>query len=313
MKITLLALLPFFFRSLLSAAAILGGGILFGEGLFSPGELLLSAAAGGVLLSLVYTYLRLLPVPVVPLLLVPLMGLVLLLFAGVVFFRAELGLGRLAVADLSRGPFRQDQWSGVLLHGRTTSLYVSRDQGPRDHSDRTFSGAVLVRHREVPRLAVYREITWDTGEGRLVLPGGDALASTAIAGLGRRALPPVLRRLSLDLLRVFRGPNRGESVVMVLARGGALTAALVLVWVVTRLTRWPLLNGVLALAWVRVVLAVPRGADLATELWREYLPPLLLTSEFVWAVMALVLGGIALVQPPFRRWQRDTLGIGEKR
>ncbi|SIQ35154.1 hypothetical protein SAMN05920897_107107 [Alkalispirochaeta americana] len=305
---------------------ILGGGILFGESLFSPGELLLSAAAGGVLLALVYTYMRLLAVPVVPLVLVPLMALVLLLFSSLVFFRAELGLERLYTPGLSRGAVQRDQWSGVLLHGRGTSLYVSRDSGPGSaesgplgnghhpgrEQKRIFSDVVLVRHREVPRLRVHREISWDTGGSRLILPGGDEIGTASIAGLGRRALPPVLRRLTNDLLRVFRGPGRGDSLPAFALRGGALTAALALVWVVVRLTRWPLLNGVAALGWIRLILAVPRGGSFAQELWQEQVPFFLFSEALLWGVLALVLVVIALRQPPFRRWQRDTLGIGEK-
>ncbi|TVQ38285.1 MAG: hypothetical protein EA384_09850 [Spirochaetaceae bacterium] len=125
--------------------------------------------------------------------------------------------------------------------------------------------------------------------------------------------PAVLERLNED---VARTADRLSFIVRSDRMAGALTVvALALIvtmsWVIVRLTRWPLLNVVMAIGWIRLLFSVlpfALDSELGQPLQRllpsaaalsHYLHPLIL------AAVALVLVIVNVVMPSFSHWKRE--------
>lgn len=94
---------------------------------------------------------------------------------------------------------------------------------------------------------------------------------------------------------------------------GAVTILLFsMTWVIVRLTKWPLLNAILAvlLAWGVVELLAVDLSGLAKELLGETIPGQLypFVPHAALAVITIVLVIIGLFQGPFREWQRNVAG-----
>jgi hypothetical protein len=94
---------------------------------------------------------------------------------------------------------------------------------------------------------------------------------------------------------------------------GAVTILLFsMAWVIVRLTKWPLLNAVLAvlLAWGVVELLAVDLSGFAQEILGDTIPGQLYAfgPHAVLAVVTLILVIIGLFQPPFREWQRTVAG-----
>ena len=114
----------------------------------------------------------------------------------------------------------------------------------------------------------------------------------------RAALPP---RLQEVLPSVAAAAARPALTVLVVA------LAIAAVWTPVRFSRWPLLNVVVAVAYLRLLVAVPRIAWvpwLESAVWRR--APSWVVDDRVllmWAAMAIVLLIAAVALPSLTRWR----------
>lgn len=299
--------------------AILAALLLAGAVFLVRGESLvlldyLRAGMTGLLISLLWLYLRSVVQPVIPLLLVPLTALTVGIVLAVPVL-LELPAAALAEPDhraVPAGP-AATYLSGTIQQGRSYSLYVGRHRGSE------LSDAILVNHSDIPRMRHYEELHWDYVENTLIIPGEGEISTREIMSYGGVREPIVFVRLADDIGRVITlldAPLRSPGTIATLL---ALSFSLAMVWTAARLTRWPLANAVFTLAALVGILAVPR-------LQEEYSPFTFLTGRFQIAAAlpleeyalpislllpGLILLGTGLFLPRFARWQREMRPLEE--
>lgn len=210
--------------------------------------------------------------------------------------------------------------SPVILHGRSHSLFID------DHRDTTFHRVVVARKQpaapgEPPnRLQFYQEGELLKEEERVILDENRSLATTEILGLIVPELPHPITRVAADLdtFVLYAQALRGTTSEMFIAGIALLSfsAALLFSWSLARMSRWYLVNVLIALTYGRFLLAVPRllREDIVVELlffvpMRGEIIPML--PAVVWGACAVILLVTAIVQEPLPVWQRE-LGMRDE-
>lgn len=210
--------------------------------------------------------------------------------------------------------------SPVILHGRSHSLFID------DHQDTTFQRVVVARKQpaapgEPPnRLQFYQEGVLVGEEEQVILDENRPLATTEILGLIAPELPRPITQIAADLDTFVHYAHglRGTTTEMFIAGIALLSfsAALLFSWSLARMSRWYLINVLVALTYGRFLLAVPRLLEgaIVTDLLsllpiRGDIIPML--PAVVWGACALILLVTAIVQEPLPVWQRE-LGMGDE-
>lgn len=294
-------------RAILAAALLIGAVMIVRKTLTIPAELP-ELVLASLVIAVVWTFLRSAVKPVIQFLLIPLTMLVVVLV-----------LGAVTTFDLQRisGDVRPQtipNWTGTILHGRNYSLYVGRQTGLE------FRDAIIVRRGEQPRMRRHPELFWNAEDELLIIPGETPLSTEEVAGLHRLSVPVVLSTLADDLRRVMgilTDPLRTVHTIVTLV---SFAFALVMSWTPARLTRWPLANGTIITGYAFFLLSVPRLTDPGfprpvlfdriPEPWWNALEGY--HAALGWFLPGLILLVIAFLLPPFRRWQREMLPLGER-
>lgn len=211
--------------------------------------------------------------------------------------------------------------SPAILHGRNHSFFID------DQDTTAFQRIVVARKQptapgEPPnRLQFYQtgSLQGDQGE-QLVLDENRRLATSEILGVAAPELPrPIIRLVrDLDAFVHYARELRGTTTEMFIAAIAlfSFSAALLFSWSLARMSRWYLINVLVALSYSRFLLAVPRliEMEVVTNLLfylpvgRDFVPML---PAVVWGFCALTLLVTAIVQEPLPAWQRE-LGMGDK-
>ena len=217
-----------------------------------------------------------------------------------------------------------------LVRGRDVALYTGTVDGIALRRPAVF------RFDRVPRISRPSEAMIDSANARMLIPGEPDISLKRFEALQRPELPGFIARIDVDAMltlqrlavvladKVARVPIPDEieaalviavpastlqRVVSLIAWFGALAFAVAMAWTPARLTRWQLLNWVLALLYVRLLLALPRWADrpfdeagpvaLLARLPQEWLVPL------SWTACAVLLLIVAAVLPSLDVWRRE--------
>lgn len=218
---------------------------------------------------------------------------------------------------------------GRVYQGEQYSVVVDRVVG-------TELGQVIVaNHAESvdSRLRVYREGYWDQAGNQLILPEGPDLDLDRLRGFGAPMLPVAVRTMARDVhdfwatvVLVWSSPIPDAASPLVPAGLQAIvspviavlmtTVLLMGIWIPLRLTRWPLLNAIVAVAYLRAVVALPAGVRslMSSEIVPRWVPE---ADVAVYVVTASVAVGVllvigALVLPSLTAW-RHAMHVPERR
>lgn len=218
----------------------------------------------------------------------------------------------------------------ALVRGRDVALYTGTVDGI------ALNRPAVLRFDRLPRISRPPEAVIDSANALILVPGESDISLTRFETLRRPEVPRFVGRVGTDAILVLQRlatvlaaeevrvqiPGEIEEalaiavptstlrrVVSLIAWFGGLAFAVAMAWTPARLTRWQLLNWLLALLYVRVLLALPRWIALPTEENRWLAPLARLPSEWavalLWIACAVVLLVIAIVLPSLRAWRRE--------
>ena len=217
-----------------------------------------------------------------------------------------------------------------LVRGRDVALYTGAVDGIALRRPAVF------RFDRVPRISRPPEAMIDSVNARISIPGESDISLKRFQVLQRPEVPGFLAQIGVDAMLTLQRlstvlaaedarvpiPDEIEATlaiaipvstlrraVRLIAWFGALAFAVAMAWTPARLTRWQLLNWLLALAYVRVLLALPRWADVAADIGGLMAPLARLPQEWFvplsWAACALLLLIVAAVLPSLNLWRRE--------
>ncbi|MFO8042919.1 MAG: hypothetical protein R6U25_06945 [Alkalispirochaeta sp.] len=212
--------------------------------------------------------------------------------------------------------------TGRIYQGEQYSVLVDAVTGSELRS------VVVTDHTETveQRITTYPEGYWDRFNGELILPDGPEIDLNTLKGFGLPEMPPAVRTTVSDVLRLvetaallwsapvpFLSPDSlpppVQSLLSPVLTVLMLTLLLTAVWTPLRLTRWPLLNVVAGLAYLRLVVALPAVTDqlMRLELVARWLPEMsraelvMLVGGLVFLVLAL----LAVLRPSLASWRHN--------
>jgi hypothetical protein len=247
-------------------------------------------------------------------------GSLLLLFVlvSLALYGGALGAARLTKRASQATEARMSPVAGSFLTKDDISLYVDERFG--DYELRR----VLVHDRTgeqgAARFRLYPRVLLQPDSGLIVFPDGAqpfSLVDVLQAPWTMFDPPASVRTISADLtagagvLSGIIAADRLAGIAAVIALSFVLTAS----WVFVRLTRWPLLNVMLVLGWIRLLLALivvavdPRFIELFEPFlaipseWRVFIVPATLT------VIGMLLLVINSILPSFDHWRREVHGV----
>ena len=221
-----------------------------------------------------------------------------------------------------------------LVRGRDVALYTGAVNGI------ALSRPAVFRFDRVPRISRPPEAVIDSVNARIVVSGESDISLKRFQVLQRPEVPDVIARIGVDAMLTLQRlagvlaakdagvplPDEIEATlaiavpvttlrraVRLVAWFGVLALAVAMAWTPARLTRWQLLNWLLALAYVRVLLALPRWTDGAVDADGLTAPlarlltrlPQAWTVPLLWAACALLLLIVAAVLPSLNVWRRE--------
>ncbi|TVQ99527.1 MAG: hypothetical protein EA403_12885 [Spirochaetaceae bacterium] len=210
--------------------------------------------------------------------------------------------------------------AGSFLRDHSRIIYLDDLQG---WEIRRLLVGSLAAAPEGPRFSLYPQGVFDpVTEAITARPASEttgapfALSDAVHAPWALFDPPPAVRSVSRDVQTVatLLTADLVETPLRTAAGIAAVALLLTASWVLLRLTRWPLLNALLTLGWVRLILfALPLAAhpELAHAIERLVGAPEALRWVYLPAAMLLcgvLLVGINMVLPPFDHWRREVHG-----
>jgi len=267
------------------------------------GPIVLGAVFPAFILTIVRSVLK----PIVPLLfLVLLTASAGLTLGGALFLDGSTGYGVTGDPALRRRlPER------VILSGTDVSIRIG------DATGVALSDILVARHNELPVLDHQPEGTWNAVDSRIVFSDGESVSTEQFSEILWWHAPRTLRNIAEDISLLFAALAAAFHDRMIpdfLVIWIAFLVALAAVWTPARLFRWPLLNLVIALAYLRFVLGVPAWAGGLIEKLPliSRLPPVLVAhpAVLIWTVSAVLLLGVSLFLPGLSLWQREVAEEG---
>lgn len=314
MKNSLLHLFLYFLYAALCAVAIVSVLLVMGASLGALGPLVASVVFSAWAVGMVPATLRLLRRGRRPVLTaVGVAGITAAVLVGTILLHGNEG-DVSAESQLIRSMAEGTVETGSIYQGRDYSILVEGVTGSELRS------VVVTDHTEEidERITVYSEGYWDRLNGDLILPGGPDIDLNSVKGFGIPVMPTAVSATVTDVLRLvdtaallwssplpFVGLDFLSPVVVVLV----LTLLLIAVWTPLRLTRWPLLNVVVGLAYLRLVVALPAVADqlMSLEIVTRLIPGVSRSGFVLLAggAMFLFLVLLAILRPSLATWRHN--------
>lgn len=207
--------------------------------------------------------------------------------------------------------------TGRIYQGREYSVMVDQVNGNE------LGPVIVVDHTEGidARMNVHSQGYWDHVRNELILPGDSDIALDDLRGFGVPVMPATVRSTVSDVLGLVesatllwsaplpffdsaRIPPIFRTLVSPMLSVLVLTLLIIAVWTPLRLTRWPLLNVVVGLAYLRVVAALPTAVDQLMQVefvarrtpgvsWSEFLLVGGVATFLIIAVVSLLLPSVA--------------------
>lgn len=212
--------------------------------------------------------------------------------------------------------------TGRIYQGRDYSVMVDQVNGSE------LGPVIVVDHTERidARITVHSEGYWDHQNNELILPDDSDIDLDHVRGFGVPAMPPAVQSTVTDVQRLvestsslWSGPlpffdsDRVAPIFRTLVSPMlsvlVITLLLIAVWTPLRLTRWPLLNVVVGLAYLRVVAALPTAVDRLMQV--EFVArrtPAVTRSESLLvggAVLFLIMAVVSLLLPSVAQWRHN--------
>lgn len=217
---------------------------------------------------------------------------------------------------------------GRVYQGQEHSVVIDRVAGAE------LGPVVVADHMEGidTRLQVYSEGYWDQADNQLILPGGPDIDLDTLKGFGVPEMPAAVRSTAADVLDFWAtavvlwhgpipfvdaqwGPPFLSAIVSPVITVLLITLLLIVVWTPLRLTRWPLLNLAVAVAYLRGVVALPTALRRVMRIDRvgRAIPDVTLAEWIVVAGFLVFLGVavVALILPSVSHW-RHTMHFEER-
>jgi hypothetical protein len=207
-----------------------------------------------------------------------------------------------------RTPLQRRLAPGLLYRGETVDLYALRATGA------VLRTVVVHEYGREPAFRVFDEAVHDPMRDQLLIgPQRMSVAMSSVENAYWRAFepPPQLSGTFRDIAAAAdRFPVAGVPFGRrFLLLAWTLALAVTSLWVVVRVSRWPLLNVLLALGIVRGYFAIfslaDRGAvrEFAAVVIPQPYMSYLLPGAF--AAVSLVLLLVLVLLPPFQQWKRE--------
>lgn len=232
------------------------------------------------------------------------------------------GGGGVVESQLARAMTEGKVETGRIYQGERYSVLVGAVTGSELRS------VVVTDHTETveQRITVYPEGYWDRLNSELILPDGPEVDLNTVKGFGLPVLPPAVRATVTDFLglvetaaSLWNAPvpflaaesvsPRIRSLLSPVLTVLMLTLLLTAVWTPLRLTRWPLLNVVAGLAYLRLVVAIPAITDqlLSVEIVTRRLPEISRTELVVLmgGLVFVVLVLLTILRPSLSTWRHN--------
>lgn len=250
-----------------------------------------------------------------PLRAVPASLLLLMLLAAAVF-----GLSLLPVpVEEALQPARGRINPGTIYQGDRFGLLVTKVTGAQ------LDGLVLVDSELFASSAfsVAERGYWDRERSVVTGPASVEIPTDTLPGFGSPGVPMFVRSLGADLEQslevIGESPGSGfplsvPPVIWRVVLSVMFSAAAMGLWTGLHLSRWPLINLVVVVAYLRLVVAVPGlvALDRFAGLLERYLPSWLLEAWPLlgWATLALLSLIVASAVPSLAKW-RHNMGFQE--
>lgn len=259
---------------------------------------------GALLPAFIFTIIRSVLKPIVPWLF-----LVLLTVSAGLLLAGAVSLPEFGHAGVSPDPaLTRHLPEKVILSGTDVSIRIGTATGV------ALSDVLIVHHDELPAIRHVPEGVWNAADGRLSFPEGESVSVEQFSEILWWNAPPTLRRIAADISSVFfvlAGSFQTGMSLEFFVTWAAFLLALTAVWTPARFFRWPLLNLVIALSYLRLVLAVPDWVAsgipfLSKTLSGMTVPPV----AIVWGVCGVSLLCVSLFLPSLALWQREVAEEG---
>lgn len=308
-KRTLLVSLGFLLVIVVMAAVLAAFSVLIGTGDARVRADLPRIGIGAVVLAVLFSMRRASGRPVVPAVYLGWTGLVVTVaVAGIVLAHQFVLL-----PDLPDRALGEVVATDVILHGNRHSLVVG------EATDTQVRDVIVIAHDrdQTPAIRYGAEGIWNRVDQRLTLTGGMEIDAREIDGLGRTSQPRALSATIGDIDRLaahFMASVRDSSLIPIpwgqlFARVLAFAVAVAMTWTAIRFSRWPLINVVLALLYLRLVVAIPTlSARFGLEMRvSAVIPPIFVpfTTTGLWLLIALIMALVLIPLPRFGAWRRE--------
>lgn len=307
-KRTLLVSLGFLLLIIVMAAVLAAFSVLIGTGDARVRADLPRIGIGAVVLAVLFSMRRASGRAVVPAVYLGWTGLIVtVVVAGIVLAHQFVLL-----PDLPDRALGEVVATDVILHGSRHSLVVG------EATDTQVRDVIVISHNgQTPAIRYGVEGIWNRVDQQLTLSGGLEIDAHEIDGLGRTSQPRALSATIGDIDRLtahFMASARDSILIPVpwgqlFARVLAFSVAVTMTWTAIRFSRWPLINAVLALLYLRLVVAVPTlSARFGLEMRvSAVIPPIFVpfTTTSVWLLIALIMALVLIPLPRFGAWRRE--------
>jgi hypothetical protein len=205
----------------------------------------------------------------------------------------------------------------VILYGPDYSVRIGESTGA------ALEDVLLFRRHEFPVIVHIPEAVWNEQTMEIVPLGSVAgteeirLSAQELSSVAWRHLPPsvdAVARQIVSLYTVLQSTFRARLMDSFLAYAIGLLCALIGVWTPARLFRWPLLNLLVSIMYLRLVVAVPALVVRFSvgALLPDFLPAFVGANltPLVWGTLGIVLLVVAAFLPSLKRWRREIAGSG---
>lgn len=204
--------------------------------------------------------------------------------------------------------------SGRVYQGREHAVVIDRVVGAE------LGSVIVADHMEEidVRLQLYPEGYWDQLHNLLILPDGPDIDLDDLKGFGVPEMPVAVRATAADVLDLWTAvvvlwnsplPLVDSSWVSPVLAVLVVTLLFIVVWTPLRLTRWPLLNVVVAVAYLRAVAALPAVLRRITRIdsVARWIPEVSAAELFVIGGMTVFMGVAigALLLPSVSHWRHN--------
>jgi hypothetical protein len=201
----------------------------------------------------------------------------------------------------------------AILYGPDYSVRIG------DATGAALEDVLLFRRHSLPVIVPIAEAVWNEQTMEIVSLGPEEIRFSAdeLSSVGWRQLPPSIEAIVdhiVSLYTLLQSTYRAGLTDIFLAYAIGILFAVIGVWTPARLFRWPLLNLLVSIMYLRLIVAVPAlvvrfsVGDVVPEFFPTFVGANLV--PLIWGTLGVVLLVVAAFLPSLKRWRREITGGG---